>query len=76
MQRNVTKEIDPIFFAGVAHSRLGAENMSALLAVWTCKEGHILDHTQNRDVRFLKHVDTLDSVFEGDVLWCGYNKST
>jgi hypothetical protein len=57
-----------MLFARVCDARMRAEYVRAILAMWACEKGHVLDHAQDGDFDGLEHVNAFDGVFEGYVL--------
>lgn len=60
-----------MLFTSICHAAMSPEDVSALGAVWTREQGHVLDHAEKRSGGFLEHVDAFDGIFESDVLGSG-----
>jgi hypothetical protein len=44
------------------HPFIGSKHSRILVAVWTAKQGHILDEAEERDTDFFEHIDSLDRI--------------
>jgi hypothetical protein len=70
MKWDVPEKIDLVLLTRFHYTWVRPKYVGTVVTVWASEEGHILDHSQDGNIRFFEHVNSFHGIFQSNILRC------